>query len=489
MSEDKFVLDRVFNGQMRQLVFLLSSGNQPVKKSTRFFRRCFIQENESWNLNQFVDILYKPFLLPTLDTNGHFKKLSVLFAISPTLRQNIILFLNVLKQDFEYSKWLDYLNRNFAFLDMWSKVILGEEMDSKRDSSILSDDTKNGLSTLCSKFQNVNPFLSVKNSPPNKRRRLPPSITDENLFNDDNELDEDELVAACDKTEMKFNKTKSSVEVDTNESTLQNQPNPDDTSQAFIELNLTKIQSFADSVLDFDNPDFIRLLTGCPYLKFSSLLDKLNVKEWGESVVASFIENIVKKETLSFERLKSITYAVLTLKLLEKESSVSRAVYKTIVELLSISKRLGVISVLCECLIVENYQPYYTDLIKKLFTSEVLNLGDVNILLEHSLPQKCFPWNEEFLTLLDYLVSKKSNLTETVKEMLIGKLVTVAGDFRDSLVLMKLLMSFIQAQPTDCQQKFSHSLKIIVEKNDTFLKKKLLKLLYIIVLYFFQERI
>ena len=473
MSDDKFILDRVFAGEMRQLVFLLSSNNQPLNKSKHFFKKCF------FNLHRFVEILCKPFVLPALDTNGKFKRESVVLALSASLRQNIIMFLQTYKNDFDYGEWVGYLQRNYAFLDAWSKVILGISNKNTVDSCLLSDDVKEELGILCCKFQHVKPFVNNEpchqlRSPPTKRRRLP--NLNENFFNDDDGINEDELVAVCDKTEIEFmNKSRSSV--DTIEE-LKNKNQPQ-LSSPFIQQNITRIHLLIESVLDFQNQQLVQLFMDCPPQDFATLLAKLKVEDWDESVVSSFLEHIVRNEVLSFENEKLVILVTITSKLLEEQkSSVSRNLYQTIVQLLTFSKRLGLLGVLCECLIAENYQSCHTDLFKKLFTSETLNLHDINTLLENSILRKDSFWNEEFLTVLDYLVNKRSNLKESVKEMLIGKLAAIAGEFRNSLIMMKLVMSLIQAYQEECRGKFAYSIRTIVEQNETFLKKKVLKLFY-----------
>ena len=485
MSDDKFILDRVFAGRTRQLVFLLSSNNQPLDKSKHFYKKCFtMQSGLPLNLHHFVEVLCKPFTLPSLDMNGNLKRESVIIALSAPLRQNIIFFLQSYKKEFDYEKWIDFLQRNYAFLDSWSKVILSEEIGNKTTSScssLLSDNVKEELSVLCKKFQHIKPFVSNERqvpSPPNKRRRLP--SLDENFFNEHDDINEDELIAACDETQINFANKSKLTNTDDN-------PKPDDFKELgpenasdFIQKNILQINNLLDSDLDFENSQLVQLLTGCPPQDFRALLKKLSVSEWSEKIVSSFLENIVRNEVLSFEKTSSIILGAITSKLLKEQSCVPRNLYQTIVQLLTYSKRLGLLGVLCECLATENYQSCHTDTLKKLFTSQILDLNDINTLLENSIQRKSLSWNEEFLTVLVYLVDKRSNLKDSVKGLLIGKLVMVAGDFSNSLIMMKLVLSLVQGYQEDCRGKFLHSLKTIVEQNETFLKKKALRLLYII---------
>ena len=487
MSDDRFIMDRVFAGRTRQLVFLLSSNNQPLNKSINFYKKCITMETGlPLSLHHFVEVLCKPFTLPTLDINGNLKSESVIIALSSPIRQNIILFLQAYKKEFDYANWIDFLQRNYAFLDSWSKVILNEEIGNKPTASrscLLSDKVKEELGVLCKKFKHIKPFVNTEysrqvSSPPNKRRRLP--SLDENFFNDeDDDINEDELVAACDKTQIEFaDKSKSSA-ADTDPKPVRSGEHKPENSSDFMQQNMLQINNFLESELDFENDQLVQLLICCPSLDFPTLLEKLNVSEWNESIVSSFLENFVKNEVLSFEKTRSIIQGAITSKLLKEQTCVPRNLYQTIVLLLTYSKRLGLLGVLCECLAAENYQSCYTDTINKLFTSQILDLNDINILLENCIQRKSLSWNEEFLNVLVYLVDKRSNLKDNVKGLLIGKLVMIAGEFSNSLIMMKLVLSLIQGHQDDCHGKFSHSLRTIVEQNETFLKKKALRLLYV----------
>ena len=488
MKCDKLILDKVLSNEMQHLAYLLSSLNHPLQKAESYYK-VLHQRNVTrstaigkCNLETLFKILEKPLMLPELDSNGHFKEAPVFISLSSKLKQNIILFARRFKFDFDYDAWTDFLRRNFAFLDTWCKVIVKDEVHHDSSFSCLSNQTINDLHEWHDKkFSNVKQFherdkarrKSEVSSPPKKRQRC--QSPDDFFLNDD--LDENEMISACEKTEMEYNLSRSSGTENQRNETIGSEAVTDNISP-FIGHNISLIERLAQDFPTETSVDIMQLFVDCPLQSFSDLLNKLKVGQWDMNLVLSLIKSFVADDSMSFEKMRVFVSQSVTSKLNDQKGSISRELYQVILDIFGVCKRASITSIVGECLLFEDYRNVHTDVINKLFSDNVLNTDDINTILEFGLSRRNFAhWNEEFLTTLDILIATKANLTDNVKLLLVSSLVTVTEQFKKSLKLMKLVITFAQIHQTDFSNRFKDSMKIVIDKNETFLKKKALKLL------------
>jgi len=510
---DKEILERVLSPKLQHLVFLLTSQKQPIYKSRCYYEKSILKASQfanatPCNLQQLADILMKPLILPLTDENGLLVKTPILLALSPHLRQNLILFLRVFKHNFIYGEFMDFLRLNSSKLEAWSKVILRSEEIRGREfeieNMIISKSSINKLVSLRSKFSSVSSFrlneesgteteteteseneeLDIK-SPPSKRRRLP--SPPDNFFGEDDDIDENEMISACDKSVAEFKSKEPSEIIDSapdeplNEFPAGNQSKGKDEeliSEFFVD-NRSIIESCKTNFKEEKLSDIISLFTRCPLLDFRILLTiEFDTERWNVEFLLLVFERFVRKDCLSFEKMKSFVCVSITSRLEQCRDVIPRDLFDVISTVLKLSPRVGLTSVVCQMLCFEEFLPVHHELVAKLFASETLTVGNINKILEdflsRTLPES---WSEDLLGTLDFLVCRKANLADNCFALLISNLGVASKRFGKSLKLIKLVISLIQNYKQYVKIRFVNTLKDIVDQNETFLKKKALALL------------
>ena len=509
--KEKEILQRVFPSQLQHLLFLLNSQNQPIRKGQSYYEKSLVKASQSpnatpCNLQRLADVLMKSLILPSLDEeNGLLIKTPILLALSPYLRQNLILFLRRFKSHFVYDEFADFLCLNRSKLDSWSKVILRSEEEeeedikqtecSSRKKLIISKSSISKLASLKSKFSSFSYHLDdvsgteteteteseneecLITSPPSKRRRLP--SPPDNFFGED-DIDEEEMVLACDMSVAEFNKSKESSQIRSSapDESLDECSKGNECSSEFFVNNRSVIESCKTDLNPDKLSDIISLFTSCPLLDFQNLLTvEFNTVQWNDEFVLLLFERFIREDCLSFEKLKSFVYTSITQRLRQCQDVVPRGLMEIISSLIKLSSRVGIVGVVCEVLLFEEFRPVHHELITKLFASEILSNSDVNKILEDSLA-RAMPesWNEHLFGTLDFLVCKKASLTDNTFALLISNLAVAAKKFEKSLKLIKLVISLIQNYDNQ-KIRFANTLKSIVDLNKTFLKKKAIALL------------
>lgn len=497
---DHFLLEKAFPMELRTLFYLLTSEDNAVKKALNYYNYTYVnslkrEDALPCNLYKFMELLQKSIMIPL---KTEIVKSPVLFAMSLKTRLHVIQFLQLKKNNnIEFTKWLEFLSKNYSQLDKWSKIVSNETLGNNKievlsNASVIKLTKKFGIRSFLTENPTTN-HTSVENKGSKRRRLHSPedepfvSDTDERTFppEEKSKLENVEFQKNNESSDANHLQTCPDItqpmEEDINSKYHVAGSSSHTVHSEFVVENSTEILDLKEKLssgksLYSDCSRLLKLFTNCSTADVSLICEKVQIVKFKEEILQNIFIHFIESDLLSFEKLKYILYYGITIRIFNADEPISRKLFAVITEVFEKAPRATLPAVFSEVLAFADFKPKHEEFIKRLVSNRVLKTQDIGSLLDYTLECLSLKLSEHLLSIIEYLLQQKSVVTNIFFVVLVRMMSEQIEQFCNSLILMKTLLTIFKNYSEYMKDK-TDVLKRIIDQNSTFLKKKVLYVL------------
>ena len=456
MFTDHQIIEYVFPQHCQAVLYLLTTDENAVEKAVNCYKKSkesILQDNggKDIGVTKLFQLLQKEISFPEVE-GKHF----VFFSLSRRTQHNLLRFMEEIGVDDRFSS---FLRVHKALLDPVGRILFVRISDTGSTEIILSASAIARLEAMCIGEENIFHKIATK-----EKQKILKSSEADNIFQKSAEQSPE---TPSDRVAFETHAEAKTFDREPTERGVVD--NENDQKQQLSE-KMECAQQAANEDADeniFEDEKMKRKKSYNMHLKITNLDEESKISKLSELVV---------DDTLSLENKNNTIFKLITEPIIHSNESPSRLMNDFLVDICSEHSHIACRAILFPILVDTRFSDIHADIIKKLITTNELNLSILSDTLTLTFASDHLKLTEAFLLTVENILQRKPPLGPVNIGNILNHLKTGSGNFVNSNAFMKVVIAIMTNYAT-VLSGYELLLQALIQMNNTFLKKSALKIM------------
>ena len=458
MFTDHQIIEHVFPQHCHAVLYLLTTDENAVEKAVNCYKKSkksILQDNggKDIGVTKLFQLLQKEISFPEVE-GKHF----VFFSLSRRTQHNLLRFVEEIGVDDHFSS---FLRVHKALLDPVGRILFVRISDAGSTEIILSASAIARLEAMCIGEENIFHKIATKE----KQKILKSSEADDNIFQKSTEQSSE---TQSDLVTFEMHADAKTIDREPTEKGIGGNRNND--RKQHLSEKMECAQQVANEDADeksFEDENIKGKKSYNMHLKITNLDEESKISKLSELLVG---------DTSSLENKNNTIFKVITEPIIHSNEPPSRLMNDFLVDICSAHSHIACRAILFPILVDTRFSDIHADIIKKLITTNELNLNILSDALTLAFASDHLKLTEAFLLTVENILRRKPPLGPVDIGNILNHLKTGSGNFVNSIAFMKVVIVIMKNYGT-ILSGYELLLQALIQMNNTFLKKSALKMM------------